>query len=368
MPGPVRHVYILGAGFSLPLGGPLFGDLLSMRLKALYDYKFSAVPPDCNQEYWNLVRGFPRIIMQALEHEHGVSPLQLNAEEILEYAELLCSHESNFLTNQIFNLASQYLPRENRESYRPELFRLLKARLAMETHFFLEDLAETSERWIPYDNWYSKLDSNDTIITTNYDLVMETLESRYCKAIGTALPQTCDIAEIGTQRRQRGPYVYKLHGSIDWFEHEDRAKRRTIRNSSELIHKDILIGTPGLAKAELARSLLRDQWKQAMIEVEQCNVLSMVGYSLPATDNFLRTTLLDQIAKNTRLRLVNIILGDRNERGNRAKSVLKQSVRNRDNTNGREVKVLLPSVYAQDFLPKYLPISDDEILAGAFPE
>lgn len=29
----MEHVYILGAGFSVPLGGPLFNELLTYRLK-----------------------------------------------------------------------------------------------------------------------------------------------------------------------------------------------------------------------------------------------------------------------------------------------------------------------------------------------
>ncbi len=93
--GAIRHVYILGAGFSVPLGGPLFDDLLS---------KNSCVTDrleNCNSP-GAVALGEMHLGMKTLSKRFP----KWNAEQWIEaIASIECDPTSNLSTSIVSNLA-----------------------------------------------------------------------------------------------------------------------------------------------------------------------------------------------------------------------------------------------------------------------
>lgn len=345
-----KHVYILGAGFSLPLGGPLFSELLSSELSIRFKHKFEQKLEPSSKDLASVVNGIPEHLKNCFLN----TGIRMNAEQILEQLEDMVNGKENWITLSLMERINRHRVRSSNELSSETVFRLLKVRLALETNWFLEDISPESERWEPYDKWFKSLYQLDTVITTNYDLVLEKL---YERRFNHPMRDPGDTSATW-KRKPTFARVCKLHGSCDWHM-KDGALTPGSVELRDLLQYDVAIGTPGLGKRKLAaHENLETQWAVAKDAIQNANCVSIVGYSLPETDNDLRMMLLDSInaAANNNLKVVNIILGARSERGYRAQSILRQAVRNRQN-----IPVNLPPVYAQDFLPYYRPTRIDEI-------
>lgn len=356
----VKHVYILGAGFSVPLGGPLFGDLLTPRMQTRLSDLFE-------RNHWPnpdkaMLESIPKVIGNALGGFNQPNRVDLNAEQVLELAEVLDREdldisESEEIVNKKLNWLARILfwgvyqagssGANNQRKTTRLVFQLLKCRLAMETNYFLIEIESESERWIPYDRWYKGLRSNDTLLTTNYDLALESLEERWKAKNNYPATDTDSHSVVTMQRRQHGPTLMKLHGSCNWYLANNQVMQNPKFDPVDLLSRDLVIGTPGLGKSKLADSLLAQQWQFAEHELQQAEVISIVGYSLPETDNRLRMMILDSISKSKTIKCVNIVLGMRNERGYRAEEVIRQAMPTKELRD----KVILRNMYAQDFLP-----------------
>jgi hypothetical protein len=88
------------------------------------------------------------------------------------------------------------------------------------------------------------------------------------------------------------PKLLKLHGSADWACDYSTTQltgirigrlRRWASYLDEYIK--LLLGTPGLEKPNLSNGLFKDTWNQTAEVIKNAQVISIVGYSIPATDN-----------------------------------------------------------------------------------
>ncbi len=125
------------------------------------------------------------------------------------------------------------------------LTRLIRSRLALETTNFLHRIRDDSERWIPYDKWFKSLDAHDTIITFNYDDVVEHVAER----VGRAYPPRGK--SVCLEYRSNRPQLIKLHGSVDLFQNSKEPTEifaASHRNRSHyancLLDHDVVLGTP----------------------------------------------------------------------------------------------------------------------------
>jgi hypothetical protein len=369
----VNHVYILGAGFSRPLGGPLFKEIFSPH----YDRIVPEIDFKVNRDGWILAR-VTRDLPSVYEKLEKVTN-KADAERFLE----LCDYSrlpqnSWFLKSFIKQLPwieSAYV-----DSGLPycesdvEDFCIngTRIRLGLESSHFLGCVPEDSERWKPYDLWFRRLGKNDTIITLNYDLLVETVASRGNRAFpGGELKTREDLLlvdELLNQNENHSdlPMLCKLHGSVDWIELNGRAfaKRYNVYDYFEGLPP--LLGTPGTGKVGLSKGSLDKVWLTALDRIRSAHVISIVGYSLPGTDNDFRIKLLDSITGTYgNLKAINIVLGPPTPDSQRARAILEQATRLFAPDDHRPTVNLLP-IYAQDYLPYYMPKKISHIDSHAF--
>ena len=361
---------MLGAGFSAAMGGPLFGDLFSR----VFDAKLAPVlaPFETfNQGRWMYIKGASELYRRAQQLEPSIDP-----ESFLERSDAAAHGLNRALA---LNLVQGVPEIENRHRERLklgfydeaicEITEVLRNRLALESNLFLQEVPTASERWLPYDRWFSTLTDNDTIITTNYDCLIEELAKRNGRSYpGESRPGS--VAELLSPRNsgRRLPSLLKVHGSVDWYSESDGIKVHRLKDPSDLLARRVVLGSPGVKKKQLAGGDLAVVWEHARDAIQTAEILSIVGYSFPPSDNLLRMFLLDSIGSNRKsLVSVNLILGARSERGFRAQMILQQALRGgrlglSPESGDQEFvpTVTLPSIYAQDYLPYYRPQSSSE--------
>lgn len=145
------------------------------------------------------------------------------------------------------------------------------------------------------------VERHDTVVTFNYDLVIEeSFEDvgiwcpidGYAQDVHGITNEWCRkwIETRGGSRKSRGRIdVLKLHGSINWslynnsqIKLKDRPFVVRTRNS-KVVFEDVSILPPGLNK-RIDKNPYNSLWSNARLDIEQCDSLAIIGYSLPDTD------------------------------------------------------------------------------------
>jgi hypothetical protein len=165
----------------------------------------------------------------------------------------------------------------------------------------------SSERWRPYRNWLSELNNDDTIITFNYDPVLEKLSGEY-RRLRVLIPGS----DCKRSTRETGETdVLKLHGSVNW-----RRDGKTIHNEADLefgakCHEgDLAIATPGASKHLDVNDLFMPLWNLADQAVKEADAIVFVGYRFPPSDAYSRERLLRALWMNPSQDLVvSVVLG-----------------------------------------------------------
>jgi hypothetical protein len=151
--------------------------------------------------------------------------------------------------------------------------------VAIATSFFVDrvrDGAALPEAWAPYTSWMSSLTEQDSILTFNYDRVVEELIKR-------------------TGRRP-GHFV-KLHGDVP----DPDALAVKVSEGSAIE----TIATPGLKKVQARNEHLAAAWKEAGEVLRAAQRVIVVGYSFPATD----ASVTELIVKNCEAGQVTVVVG-----------------------------------------------------------
>ena len=371
----VNHVYILGTGFSYPMGGPLFIDLMSLPIR--YDLgKF---------EHHNdpLVQRLAQAVNE-ISHAYGVLLKEKrfrNAEHFLELCDCVLHGKESWLL-QTFPSQLLWLVMWNARSQPPmsdlDLFRFIvkaaKIRIAIETNSFLAQVPEMNDRWQPYIRWFPRLGKRDTIITLNYDLLVETVAAKVDRPFpGREFETNEDLVRVDELMRQNEahpdqPLLCKLHGSVDFIERDGAAYAKRYNIDDYFVADPPLLGTPGTGKVSLSEGSLKRVWQTALERLREAHIISIVGYSLPETDNDFRIKLLDAVAaNNAKLEAINIVLGQPAPQSQRARAILDQATK-LNALLGGFIEVNLLPIYAQDYLPYYRPTKKNEICAHRFPK
>jgi hypothetical protein len=315
-----RIVWVLGAGFSAPLGAPLLQDMFSNRayedLRVLHGER-AGCPAEVVERAGatlfskasNLMRQLYAYGMLHAERPPGSAreAIWTNAEDFIDTLETAATESDSALAHRLNNISDniygEYIGPEKPRPTLPELRDAGRRLLAAECSAFLLNAAPlASERWDPYKRWKNEVlncaETVHTIITFNYDRLLEVLGL----AKWVDLPQTA-ATSTGLVR------VLKLHGSVDWK--RAAGQYAQVQTRPAYFHltcadDELAIAPPGPDKRELANSGLRPLWDRALEELGIADAVFFVGYRFPPTDALARRELLH--ALNARAS-VHIVLG-----------------------------------------------------------
>ena len=273
--------WVLGAGFSRALGGPLLPALLSRQAHA----RLRATYPD---EHRLLDSSGPTIVRELLsahgwERSDKESHAWQDAEEFLEHLDLAAESPRNSPSRRLL----QALSSRSEDLPFDEVAAGAKRLVAAECAAFLRDANTKAEKWKPYVTWAGELQREDTVITFNYDRVVEVALA--------AANREARLAGVESPMPRVGPLLIKLHGSIDWKLREEGGFS-VVEPEYAIGCSDhrLAIASPGPTKARLAEGWGR-LWAAAAEAITGAKAVVFVGYRFPPSDAVARERLLGAI-------------------------------------------------------------------------
>jgi hypothetical protein len=188
-----NRVFILGAGFSKPAGMPLATDLYQACSQWLQRQDF--LSPE--------MRGWLDDLQRRLDwlFGDGHSARPLNIEEVFHYAHF---------DIEVHRLRQQLVAVGRNDGHTPwSVGAAVKSWLSQLEQAVRDVILESEDRadLAPITRWAESLRESDTVLTFNYDTLVERAISNSGKTWHHATGRECET----------GIAVCKLHGSIDWL-------------------------------------------------------------------------------------------------------------------------------------------------------
>jgi hypothetical protein len=328
--GP-KVVWILGAGFSKPLGGPLLGQLLTpgsfQDIRARYGKEHALVSPAaqfaCHVYHYGRAYEEGCLVERKLPGER----LWADAEEFLDMLDAAAESKGSLarptIERILLAVCTHYrgsLPPGSSDvgQMRDAARRLLAAEcsdFANRASLGVDhDASVVPERWSAHVDWMKQLNSRHTIVTFNYDRALERMGRHLRKEPQpddgplVMLPgAVSDEKKIAQQVR-----LLKLHGSVDWRRTLDGISRVRDDFALEGPCEELVIATPGPTKSKVTEAL-EPLWVTAEAEIKAADVVAFVGYRFPPTDATARRRILGAIEKRAlnrdRALLLHVVLG-----------------------------------------------------------
>lgn len=281
-----RVLYIVGAGFSAPLGLPVMADFIS-RSKDLF---FN------NSKQFAYFEGVYGTIAELSAIKNTFISDLYNIEEILSLLEMdsfmkgeeLSENFVRFLSDVVKNLLPPMVPHSGKVGqsnwhgfllgenplWRPYLL-LMAAMLGLEARVNQSDSKLTWRR-LPISDRYA-------IITLNYDTVIEAAFS-YVTSIGF------DGQAPVLEKKEYDPSWDKLQ----------LAKLHGCANDGNIV-------PPTWRKGNNA---VKDAWRLAYCLLRDANQIRIVGYSLPVSDSYIRYLLKTAIRSSPDLKAIDVLTYD----------------------------------------------------------
>ena len=389
--------WILGSGFSRSLGGPLLSELLSqqsrVRLARQYkDVKWLGGRPDPNdpRTRWNdavdffdsesvqvvydlfaFGTGYPEGWIQSYDRRpSGLgAKLWAHAEEFLDYLDAETNGGSDaFTLPSLLTTLGKDLAQFHPQDY-PLFSHAARRIIAAECAYFLEHRPTTLEVWQPYVDWAAQLEHTDTVVSFNYDTVVETAalaaarreaEDERGKGIHVYMQDEAALrkAVVGNM-----PVLVKLHGSIDWKHVPNKTpfpfERVEGKNCALLAgpREKVAIATPGPTKKAMTDDDFAPLWQYAAARIREADAVVFLGYRFPPSDAQARGRILGAITENTRpedeiMRHtldLHVVLGDDHPAAERLEALLK-SLRVTGGNRARSRNVQRRPLFVEDFL------------------
>jgi hypothetical protein len=310
-------VWIVGAGFSKPLGGPLLNELFPERVLSDLEARFDAATyPTLHQ-----TAGVPRLALEA-----AVWLFTSGAgKHLWEDAEQFLSRLGKATTQHPDLQEARKVEARRLEGPLREFLQAQAAshRFERETAVCLDDVwtftrmvsnearrlmaAQCSafmltaptgkgeiEDWAPFERWGQGLTDHDTVITLNYD----------CAAEAAAGDKLMVVTDAETGKPGERARLFKLHGSTDWLKvwNGSYDHFRVLRNPQWACltaePERIVIGSPGPEKRRTAE-YLKPLWDGAMEAIRTAGAVVFVGYRFPDTDADAREKICEAIGAST---------------------------------------------------------------------
>ena len=304
--------WVLGAGFSRSLGGPLLGNLFG-RFR-LIDLEAHYPEKDFRKLHTDLIRMVPDLFERGGAIDLWNGPHGPDPEMFLDYLDLAATteppagspaDEMHARLAHIIDLAKvshhDLLDPQLKESGPRAVAALLhgaaRRLMAAECMAFLERPATGLEVWQPYWDWLRLVTVNDWIITFNYDLLVETLQAEAAtQEITTVAPHI--LKPEADTPWPKVANVLKLHGSVDW---KRTAESYSLTNDRHFAltcdDQEIGIASPGSNKLRESKGGLANLWKHASKALQNSDAIVFLGYRFPPTDAHARRTFVNALAK-----------------------------------------------------------------------
>jgi len=236
---------------------------------------------------------------------------------------------------------------------------------------FLVRADPSTERWEPFKNWAQRLTPKDTIITFNYDCVLELLNR---------VTNTISVVRLGEPKRAyNGARLLKLHGSVNWkitgwqpnaaglptgTEKIDAEPQDDLDFALKCADHELAIASPGPLKKAISAGWLAELWRLAVEAIMDADAITFIGYRFPETDSYALKRLLNAIAGNNSTYLaLHTVLGLNSPDMPRLSALLRFSLPFREphppnkrpelNTSTKTFTLLNHPLYGQDFLSVY---------------
>jgi hypothetical protein len=287
-------VWILGAGFSKSLGGPLLRDLLT----SVSGQKMRATFPEGDYDRLydhnaKLVRSIYETWGPARKEERD--RIWEDAEAFLDALDTAAAARPGSPSRTFLErLVQQALAGQMRKFTAPGpaiLSDAAKRLVGAECCQFLVGADMASEPWGPYVRWAQLLKASDAIISFNYDRVVEHVMDKVGRKglLNVVLP--------GTNLDASRLTLLKVHGSVDWEWDGSRAKLNVPEFALGSGGSGLLMGTPGPTKRDITQKL-SELWNHAHSFLGKARDIVFLGYRFPPTDSDSRQRLLAAISAN----------------------------------------------------------------------
>lgn len=361
MTDETKIVWVLGAGFSMPLGGPGLKQLLSPSSGADFEVRFPG--SELSSKDAAAVRalyhygcryafGRSEYAGRVLTNPNGGEYLWEHAEGFLDRLDAWASSEGEHTIHRVDRILrgiSDLNVKHVDRDYLVRLNAMARRLVAAECSIFVLDGDVSSELWGPYAAWLEKLSDKDTIITFNYDRALETLGGNSRLLIPTP-------GEVNADEELSLPVVLKLHGSVDWMVSREggrsitRVSREQRDNYFAIDGSAPAIATPGRSKLSWTQDF-EPLWGAARTALESANHVIFVGYRFPPSDSVARSKLLSAIARNDNYDLMlHVVLGP--NRADQDVVRLSAMLRYARKSNG---DVRVHPLWSQDYFSIYAP-------------
>jgi hypothetical protein len=331
-------VWILGAGFSRGLGAPLFRELF------VSDKRARAAGLDLPGRVYDVIDLYRRFREGT---NSGENELWRDPEEFIDVLE---SAKSPGRSQALLATLTRFTP--------DELVDAARRLLALECSQFLRGAVTDTERWLPYLMWASRLDETHTVISFNYDRVLEFVQKQKFREqtnyYSVIVPSEADTNGVWHARTMKCAPILKLHGSVDWITRNGKidVDPRDSLPADAASGNDLVLAVPGPEKGGFGKKFraIGVLWKGAEEAVQRAGRVVFLGYRFPVTDAQARIRFLNAIkfaTKGNTLKTVEVVLGpdDKHPDVARMKQLLSFVC------GGSTVKVKVHPLYVEDFLP-----------------
>ncbi len=391
MPEIPQTVWILGSGFSQPLGGPLLDQLMAPGteedLQALK--MVGGAGPDSPAFITRLFNaGRPhsdrdRGRLHKVDGKKYTRALWKHAEQFLEHVDRASDNPESVAAHGIRRLEQQLAGGAGTGTSvsLKNIAAAARRLVACQCLLFTEDADQDSEVWRTYKAWAGKLMQQNkvdgevvlrgrakdnpwthVVATFNYDRVPEILK------FDVHLP-------IAKQADSRALPAYKLHGSVGWKIDSGRTGTESVapheQRPLEALSADphgapeVAIAVPGGSKAKSVDTLFGPLWRWTTSSIEKANSVVFVGYRFPESDADAREKLLGALSKKRQPHLVvNIVLGPQtgSDMVVRMRELVRYALENGDRRElggvrgaGGTYSLKVHPLYAQDFIALWEP-------------
>ncbi len=345
-----RVIYLLGAGFSAPLGIPVMNDFYAKSVEIYESNPQKYAHFDDVFKYYNEMSASSNYYSTRLANiEDLLSMLQMGRDlEIFSRKENVTKYIADVIryctpsNNSIHSPTSVY-----ELTFGDSIWQPYGAFVAGMLHVLLTGFSPSNDGSRTY--VFQDQDDSTTeysVVTLNYDLVLEDICGFMIRRLGTPVA----FLEDKTERpmRSKNAYLAKLHGSI--------------------ISPDDMI--PPIWNKSIATAKIRASWKFAHDRLSDATQIRIIGYSLPITDSYVKYLLRTAIKARSKLKQIDVVCRDADGTvKGRYDEFIRGNYRFKNSTVQKYLSGLLPDPYRVDLRwPDYLSFDKLEQVHSQFFE
>lgn len=354
-------VWIIGAGFSRSLGAPLLNDLLSVRhrlsLGGIFGTDHAALfSPEADAIYrlYHHFAKYPEGWFTAPDQRVGDLLGYKHWQDAEHFIETLCdAREHPLIASELSRMMDAESVLKDAPHDWDVLATAAKRVIAAECCGFLKKLPQKSERKVPYERALRQLTGSDTIISFNYDRVVESHSH--------IEPCRYQLGAADLERRRcvtrNTPLLLKLHGSVDWKIENDAICSAGAEHAMSVDSDGSGLVIPGTDKRDADSGPLAPLWGLARESLKAADGVVFIGFRFPETDAKARQLVVDSLGDRggPDRRTIHVVLGPRSPDSERVVNILQLACRNggrvvNDERESRHAIVWDSKLYAEDYL------------------